>query len=278
MSEITIDIEEIRKQPNGSITDYEIIRQIAIWSIENPNDNDIIDRVDSRFHYAGLYPYSHKITLYPEAFESMEKQKEIMKDHILKELGIEGDVIAMYPYGSQIYGTATEKSDHDYIIVMKGALLDNGAFKNNAISNEDYTIQGTVYSRGGFLDAINRYEISALECLSLDDSQVILKKWPFKVTNWNTKEMVKQIIRKASESRHYSKMASKNGDKEHAIKSMFHALRILQFGLQLKEHQKIVDFKACNRLYSDFKKISPENFDSRKYFSIFDELVNKLRE
>jgi len=199
-------------------------------------------------------------------------------DTILSELKITGEVLAVFGYGSQIYGTATETSDHDFIIVMKGAMLDNGAFKNNAISNEDYSIQGTVYSRGGFLDAINRYDIIALECLSLDDSQVVFKKWPFKVTTWNTKEMIKQVIRKASDSRHYANMASKNGDGEHAIKSMFHALRILQFGLQLKEHKKIIDFQACNNLYADFKKILPENFDSRNYFRIFDKLMNNLKE
>ena len=90
--------------------------------------------------------------------------------------------------------------------------------------------------------------------------------------------MIKQVIRKASDSRHYANMASKNGDGEHAIKSMFHALRILQFGLQLKEHKKIIDFQACNNLYADFKKILPENFDSRNYFRIFDKLMNNLKE
>jgi len=203
--------------------------------------------------------------------------KDEMAKHILEELGVEGDVLAIFPYGSHVYGTATEKSDRDYIIVMKGAMLDNGAFRNNAISNADWSIQGVVYSRGGFLDAINNYEIAALECLSLDKSQIVLKKWPFKVTNWNNKRLVKAIIRKASDSRHYSCMASKNGDKERAIKSMYHALRILHFGLQLKEHQKIVDFKECNGMYEEFMKIEEENFDSRDYFRIFDELVNKLK-
>jgi len=128
--------------------------------------------------------------------------KDEMAKHILEELGVEGDVLAIFPYGSHVYGTATEKSDRDYIIVMKGAMLDNGAFRNNAISNADWSIQGVVYSRGGFLDAINNYEIAALECLSLDESQIVLKKWPFKVTNWNNKRLVKAIIRKASDSRH----------------------------------------------------------------------------
>ena len=169
--------------------------------------------------------------------------KEEISKHILKELNVEGDVLAIFPYGSRVYGTASEDSDYDYIIVMKGAMLDNGAFRNNAISNDDYTIQGVVYSRGGFIDAINKYEIGALECLSLPEDKIILKKWPFKVTKWNNREMIKAIISKASNSLHYSKMASKNDDNERAIKSMYHALRILNFGLQLKEHKKIVDFK-----------------------------------
>jgi len=205
-------------------------------------------------------------------------EKETISKHVLNELNIEGDVIGMFRYGSQVYGTADENSDHDYIIVMKNAMLDNGAFRNNAISNEDYSIQGVVYSRGGFLDAINNYEIGALECLSLDESDVLIKKWPFKVTQWNNVRMIKSIISKASESMHISKMHSKNGDGEYAIKSMYHALRILHFGLQLKEHQKIVDFTICNELYKNFMTLNPDEFDSRDYFKTFNELANKLKE
>lgn len=200
------------------------------------------------------------------------------KDYILNQLGIKGDVIGLYQYGSQIYGTSTSESDYDYIIVMKGALLPSGAFRDNAISNKDYTIQGVVYSRGGFQDAINNYDIAAMECLSLDESKVLVNKWPFKVSNWKEKEMVKAIIKKASDSRHLSKMQSKNGDKERAIKSMFHALRILKFGLQLKEHKKIVNFEECNEMYWEFSKLDPDKFDSRDYFPIFEELMNKLKE
>jgi hypothetical protein len=210
--------------------------------------------------------------------ETMSKVlKKEMSEHILKELNIEGEVLAIFPYGSRVYGTATKDSDRDYIIVMKSAMLHNGAFRNNAISNEDYSIQGVVYSRGGFIDAINRYEIGALECISLPEDKVILKKWPFKVTKWNEKEMIKAIIRKASDSLHYSKMASKNGDNERAIKSMYHSLRILSFGLQLKEYKKIVDFKASNDLYDIFMHIESEGFDTRDYFDMFEYLSNMLK-
>lgn len=268
MEDLLINIDEIRKLPNGSIKDAETIRQIALWSIKNPNDNDLVYRIDPRFNVYGLYP---------EVIKSYNIKPDMSKEEILNELEISGDVIGMFPYGSQVYGTATGTSDRDYIIVMKSAMLEDGAFKHNAISNSDYTIQGVVYSRGGFIDAINNYEIGALECLSLPDSQKIVNKWPFKVTNWNEKEMVRKIIEKASASRHIANMQSKNGDKEWAKKGMYHSLRILYFGLQLKEHQKIVNFQECNKLYDEFSKIKEEDFDTRNYFPIFDELLIKLR-
>ncbi len=196
---------------------------------------------------------------------------------ILEELGITEDVLAIFPYGSQVYGTADENSDHDFIIVLKRSLLENGAFRQNAISNPDKTIQAVLYSRGGFIDALNNYEIGALECLSLPPELVLLKKWPFKISKWHEKTMIKKIIQKASASRHIADQQAKTGYPDRAKKGIFHALRILHFGLQLKEHQKIVDFQACNDLFYQLKEVSLENFDTRDYYVLFDELLEKIR-
>jgi len=198
-------------------------------------------------------------------------------EYILKELNITEEVVAIFPYGSRVYGLDTEKSDYDYIVVFKKSILPNGAFRNNAVSNKDKSIQAVIYSRSGFIDAINNYEIGALECLSLDSSEVVLKKWPFKITKWNEKDMIKKIIQKASASWHIADEQSKNGFKDNAKKGIFHALRILEFGLQLKNNQKVVDFKSCNNLYLEFKNINPEDFDTRNYTSMRDDLMGKLR-
>ena len=197
-------------------------------------------------------------------------------EEILKELGIEQEIIAIYPYGSQIYGNATKYSDNDYIIVAK-TTLPSGAFKDNAISNKDYTIQGTMYSRAGFTDAINNYEMPAMEAISLDEGDVLLKKWPFKITKWVEKDMVKKVIQKASASRHIADKQAKSGYKDRAARGMFHALRILYFGLQLKEHQKIVNFSECNELCKKMTSIDEDDFDTRDYYELFDELSNKLK-
>lgn len=202
-------------------------------------------------------------------------------EEIIKQLGIEEEIVCVFPYGSQIYGTASMYSDHDYILVAKNSMLNSGAFKNNAVSSSDYTIQGTLYSRGGFQDAINNYEMPAMECLSLEPEQVLLKKWPFKVNRWDNSDMVKKVIERASASRHIADKQAKTGDfgefKDRAKRGMFHALRILMFGEQLKEHQKIVDFSAANDLHTRMMAIDDDDFDTRDWFELFDELAAKLK-
>lgn len=200
-------------------------------------------------------------------------------EEIISKLGIQEEILCIYSYGSQVYGTASKYSDHDYIIVAKNSMLNSGAFKNNAVSSSDYTIQGTLYSRGGFQDAINNYSMPAMECLSLVQDDVLLRKWPFKVQKWDSKEMIDKVIQQASASRHIADKQAKTSDgefKDRAKRGMFHAIRILMFGLQLKEHQKIVDFSAANELHSEMMSIEDEDFDTRDWYKLFDELSSEL--
>jgi hypothetical protein len=188
--------------------------------------------------------------------------------------------LAVYPYGSHIYGTADEKSDRDYILVSKGSTLKNGAFRNNAISSPDYDIQAVIYSRSGFQDAINNYEIGALECLSLKPEQALMSKWPFKIQKWSNQDMIKKIITKASDSWHLASLQVKDDDCFTYLprKGVFHALRILSFGLQLKAEQRIYDFSECN----DIKSLIDEDDFSQKiipkqWFNMRNDLMDKLK-
>ena len=196
---------------------------------------------------------------------------------ILKELKISEDVLAIYPYGSRVYALSNADSDYDFIIVTKSAFLPSGAFKQNAISSSDKNIQGVLYSRSGFIDAINNYEIGALECLSLDQKDVVLSRWPFKVQKWDEKELVTKLIQKASASWHIASEQSKNDQKHLAKKGIFHALRILMFGMQLKEHKKIIDFSVSNELKHEIDRLPEDMFDDRLYLKLRDELMEKLK-
>jgi len=203
---------------------------------------------------------------------------ELTASSILESLKITEDVLAIFPYGSRVYGTANLDSDYDFIIVTKGAFLKNGAFKQNAISSVDRKIQGVLYSRSGFIDAINNYEIGALECLFLEPSLVILPSKFFKIQKWEDKQLVQKIIEKASASWHIASMQSKDDYKESAKKGIFHALRILMFGIQLKEHKRIVNFSEANELREEINRLPDEMFDDRMYLKLRDELMLKLRE
>lgn len=197
--------------------------------------------------------------------------------HILSSLNIpEGDVLNIYPYGSKVYGTDTPDSDDDFIIVYKSAFLPNGAFRNNAISSTDKSIQAVCYSRSGFQDAINNYEIGALECLFIPDEMVIQKKWPFKIQKWNVKELGKKIISKASASWHAASMQYKDGEIEMAKRGVYHALRILDFGEQLKEFGKIVSFDEARVLKRQIMDEEPD-FKISDWIELRDLKMDKLR-
>lgn len=201
----------------------------------------------------------------------------ITEEYILSELGITDEILNIYPYGSRAYGTADADSDYDFIIVTKSSMLKSGAFRQNAISNKDRTIQGVLYSRGGFIDAINNYEIGVLECLFLPEELIIKKKWDFAIQKWNEKEFIKKIITKVSASWYVAANQARSDWQFDAKKGIYHSLRILEFALQLKEHGKIVDFKAGNQWKELFKTIPDEDFDDRNYLAIRDELINRLK-
>ena len=63
-----------------------------------------------------------------------------------------------------------------------------------------------------------------------------------------------------------------------AKKGVFHALRILMFGIQLKEHQKIIDFSVSNELKYEIEGLPDDMFDDRLYLKLRDELITKLKE
>lgn len=195
---------------------------------------------------------------------------------ILDELGITEEILNIYPYGSRVYGTATIESDSDFVIVTKSGMLKSGGFKQNAISNKDRSIQGILYSRSGFIDAINNYEITALECLSLPDDVIVKKTWNFKIQKWEDKAFVKSIITKMSASWFSADNYAKDDWPDLAKKGIYHAIRVLMFAQQLKESQRITDFTVANEFKESLKLI--ENFDTRDFIKLRDELVLKLKQ
>ena len=198
-------------------------------------------------------------------------------EEICNELHLDiNEILNIFPYGSQIYGTADEYSDFDYIIVYKRSILPSGSFKDNAISSSDREIQGTCYSRGGFIDAINNYQMPVLECLFLPEDMIVKKTFNFKINKFNEKDFIKNVITSASSSWHNAILSYKDDNFEYVTKNIYHALRILNFGVQIKETGKIYDFGSMNNLKS---KIYDDEIicKPKDWHDMFIELSNKLK-
>lgn len=193
--------------------------------------------------------------------------------HSLKEIctefGInENDIVNAYCYGSHVYGTADRDSDRDYILVHKKSFLSDGSFKQNAKSSADRKIQIVNYSRSGFKNDIEYYDMSALECLFLPDEFKIQERFKFKMDRFDVHSFVKNTIAKSSNSWY---LATKNrGDiYNHGI---FHSLRILDFAIQIKDTYTIdfLEAKSIKQLVYSNKNINAID-DYRKF------LMNKLK-
>ena len=202
--------------------------------------------------------------------------------HTLEEIcntfGInQSDILNAYSYGSHVYGTATQDSDYDYILVHKPAFIgpDKNAFKENAKSSPDKKMQIISFSRTGFKAELQRFNMSCLECINLPEEFVLQKKMDYNIERYDEKEFVKNIIIKASNSWHLAVVSHKEGNHDHAAKGIYHALRILEFALQIQTFGKIVNFPTAKLI----KKVVADNIASLSQLRHFrDEYFTKLRD
>lgn len=180
----------------------------------------------------------------------LKKLREIVKEHpFLKELSedsefINFDILNIYMYGSRVYGTHSEKSDYDYIMVTSTIITDGVTqfFKDN--------INVTIYNKHEFSKLIAEHEISILECIFLpNDMKYETIEFAF---NLDRSKLREAISAKASNSwvKAKKKMTvEKDLDMYVGQKSLFHSLRILKFGTQLATIGKIKDYAEANWIW-----------------------------
>lgn len=153
-------------------------------------------------------------------------------DNILRICRIhEDDIIAVYPYGSRVYGTTDEHSDYDFIVVHTGDK------EKDDVQYETYNINVHVYHYDSWVKHLANHKIFALECHSL----MPLEYLPFE---YNENLLRKEISSVASNSwvKCKKKLTVEQDARRVGIKSLFHSFRIPMFGIQIAKHGRIVDF------------------------------------
>lgn len=173
----------------------------------------------------------------------------------------------IFSYGSRVYGTFSETSDYDFIVIVP-----NGFPHNDQESFENINLN--IYSEDEFEEQLKNHEVSIIEAIF---TKPIWKSTSLRVPNFSLSlpKLRESISQKSSNSWVKAKkkitvgsVIPKEDDYYVGIKSFFHAFRILDYGIQIAVNGKIIDFSSSNSIW--------EEINNKKW--AWDELDKEFRE
>ena len=172
------------------------------------------------------------------------------------------ELLAIYPYGSRVYGCAHENSDYDFMAVAKSDDLElDYTFECDNVSIH-------VVSEPLFIQRIKECHISYLECIFQKEDDKYLKYFEY-----NSEALRRNVSGISSNSFVKCKKKLAIGEEYIGRKSMFHSIRILMFGIQIAQYGKIVDYGCANHYLGSVMAL--KNWDSIKQF--FQPVFNGLK-
>lgn len=184
------------------------------------------------------------------------------------------NIVAEVNYGSIVYGTNDEHSDTDIICIVNHiqtltdpVKLNNIDFK--VINNKDFQI------------LLDEHDISAIECYFLSQEHIlrgsVQDNFTFTV---NLGKLRNAFSQKSSNSwvKCKKKLTVEEGEERIGMKSLFHSLRIMDFGIQLASTGKIENFGSANHYLKEIYEIGP-NWEllNQKFKPIYNKLHSEFK-
>ena len=192
-------------------------------------------------------------------------------EYFLATFGLQEQDILLFPYGSRVYGTAKEDSDHDYLAVIPA---------NHKVNTGEEYVHGSlnvhIFNRQDWEDQLQSHKVHCLEAYYLPDG-VCQKHFPFTI---NLVKLRHELSEKSSKS--WVKAKKKiDVEKDFYIgwKSLFHSLRILNFGIQIVTLGGIKDYSAANHYWAAILGAKEYTWDyfKRQYQGEFNRLATEFR-
>lgn len=170
----------------------------------------------------------------------------------------------IYKFGSKVYGSNDENSDDDYIMVVSEMI------QINDINFHVYTVEQ-------FQNLIDNQEISILECLFLNNEFILKEeiKFEFILDKFKLRKMISTITSNSWQKGKKKLTIMGDYDLRIALKSYYHSLRILDYGIQIALHNKIIKYDSMNYVLNDLFKLS-EDFSYHMLSSKIEEKYKKL--
>ena len=151
-------------------------------------------------------------------------------------------VFNIYLFGSRIYGTHTDNSDWDIIIVAKNSV------ESIEIKSDLYNIH--IYTPDKFKQDLDWHMPKNLECLFAPDWAKLKEDMKFDF-NLNIPKLRHATSHVSSNSWVKSKKKLEVANEYNiGVKSLFHAIRIPMFSTQIVNFGEITDFECANWVWN----------------------------
>ena len=191
----------------------------------------------------------------------------ITLDEVIEKSGLHPTrIINVYLFGSVIYGTSSDESDYDILIIAKTP------YDERELVVDNFNMH--ILSMDRFLEGLKKHNIRNIECLF----STCLKE-EIKITlDINIRGLRHSISHITANSYVKSKKKINQGDYHIGIKSLFHSLRIVMFGKQLVKNGSIYNFSEANYIWEDLiSKIWTWDELDIKYKSLKNKLLSEFR-
>lgn len=201
----------------------------------------------------------------------------ILHNKSIKELL--NDALNIYNYGSVVYGTYIDGiSDKDIIVILPDSYSIFNEFQMTDAEQYNYTF----YTQSAWQEMLSRHDVCAIESYFLPPKHVLRETLPTPVS-----------IDKAKLRESFSHVASNSWvkckkkltvEKDFAPrigkKSLWHSLRILNFGIQIAKCGRICNYDSMNYLYDEIVNCNIDDYSyyKEKYQPIYNALKSEFRQ
>jgi predicted nucleotidyltransferase len=176
-----------------------------------------------------------------ELIKIMEECENIMQKWDSKIDLDDPNILNVYRFGSHVYGTNKPNSDEDFIVVVK-------EYK------ESDSIDIHYFTENEFQRRLNELDIQMLECYFTPQKFILKEEVKFNLESIDKGLLRKSIstISNGSWVKGEKKLTVMADYEKHiALKSLFHSLRIRDFGIQLATDGEIYNWDKYNYILDD---------------------------